>query len=286
MSWRKLTANELTDVGSASTAKFGHFSPNLLQRMLIRLCQHTVLKRGAARGWMTSLILACGDAQLDIFFRRAAFRIYGSNNLIEYGLLLNPGYNGVEIDFLMAGAGEESNFVDVGCNIGLYSLPLAMHSPGGRVLAIDANPKMIDRIQWNANASGAANVAVIHTGVGDVSGQCDLLIRKDDLAIVSVELSSDGQMPMRLLHEVIQSEGLKAIHGLKIDIEGFEDKALVPFLNSAPVSLLPKKIVIEHPTPSSDYPGCTEAFARLGYKLVGRTRNNSLYQLHANAAIQ
>jgi FkbM family methyltransferase len=279
LSWRTLTAHELSDAGLASAEKLGHFRPNFFQRLLIQLCQHTFLKRGAARAWMTSLILACGDGHLDIFFRRAAFRIYGGNNLIEFGLLLNPGYNGVEIDFLLDGAGKDANFVDIGCNIGLYSLPLAMHAPSGRVLAIDANPKMVERIQWNADASGAENVLVVHTGVGDVSGQCDLLIRRDDLAIVSVEMKSDGQMPMRLLHEVIQCAGLETIHGLKIDIEGFEDKALVPFLNSAPAELLPKKIVIEHPTATSDYPGCTEAFARLGYELVSRTRNNSLYQL-------
>ncbi len=246
MVWRTLTNNEMTESGLVSAPKFGSFSPNLVQRLLIFICQNSVLKRGSARRWMTTLILACGGAHLDIHFRRAAFRIFGGNNMIEYGLLLNPGYNGVELNFLLDGASEDANFVDAGCNIGLYSLPLAMHSPKGKVIAIDANPKMISRIQWNANASGATNVSVIHTGVGDVTGHCNLEIAKDALAIVAVKLSDDGQMPMRLLHDVIQSEGLRNIHGLKIDIEGYEDKALVPFLNSAPAELLPSKIVITY----------------------------------------
>ena len=69
----------------------------------------------------------------------------------------------------------------------------------------------------------------------------------------------------------------KSIYGLKIDIEGHEDKALVPFLLNAKNSLLPKKIVIEKLTANSDYPRCTEAFAKLGYKLVARSKNNSFY---------
>jgi len=40
-------------------------------------------------------------------------------------------------------------------------------------------------------------------------------------------------------------------YGLKIDIEGHEDKALVPFLLNAPKTLLPNKIVIEQPSKKS-----------------------------------
>ena len=69
------------------------------------------------------------------------------------------------------------------------------------------------------------------------------------------------------------------IDGLKIDIEGHEDKALAPFLDGGERSMLPRRIVIEHPEPDADYPGCAAAFARHGYELVGRTRNNSLYRL-------
>ena len=72
---------------------------------------------------------------------------------------------------------------------------------------------------------------------------------------------------------------MKTIHGLKIDIEGHQDKALVPFLDNAPDEMLPKKIVIERQMADADYPGCTAAFARRGYWLVGRPKTNSLYRL-------
>ena len=64
----------------------------------------------------------------------------------------------------------------------------------------------------------------------------------------------------------------------EIDIEGHEDKALVPFLLNSSETLLPKKIVIEKLSKNSDYPGCLMAFEKLNYKLVSRSKNNSHYE--------
>ena len=44
---------------------------------------------------------------------------------------------------------------------------------------------------------------------------------------------------------------------------------------------LPTKIVIEHAN-YKDYPGCQEAFNKLNYNLVGRSKNNSFYQLSSD----
>lgn len=279
MTWRKLEHGEMAEAQSDAAEPFGTYRPNAAQRALIALARHTVLRRGSARRVMTNLILRLGRGKLDTHFRGGAFRIRGGNNLIEYGVLLNPDYNAVEIDFLLGGAGPGANFVDIGSNIGLYTLPLAVAAPEGKTLAIDANPMMVERLRWNGTASNAASLTVVHTAVGDVTGRCDLSIGKGDLAIVAVQESADGAMPMRLLLDVVQSHGLTTIHGLKIDIEGHEDKALVPFLDGAPAGLRPRRIVIEHPSMTHDYPGCAAAFVRHGYRLVGRTRNNSLYEL-------
>lgn len=277
--WRAVTESEQSAQDADAALAFGHFAPNAVQRAVIALARATILKRGLFRATMTRLILALGRGPLDIRFRGAAFRIRGENNLIEYGLLLVPTYNGTDIDFLLEGAPEAATFVDLGCNIGLYSLPLAVARSQGRVVAIDANPKMIARIRWNAAASGRGNLTAVHAAVSDVEGRGDLVIRKDDVAIVAVQESREGEMPIRTLASILTEAGVEAIHGLKIDIEGHEDRALVPFLDGCGAALLPRRIVIEHPEPQADYPGCTAAFARHGYRLVGRSRNNSLYLL-------
>lgn len=257
---------------------WGRFSPNALQRLLIGVARNSPLRRGIFRRSMTRLIMAATGKPLDVTFRGCAFRLYGHNNLIEYGILLSPDYNAADIDFLLDGAADGDNFVDVGCNIGLYSLPLARRAGRkGTVVSIDANPLMASRLQRNAEGSGVSNIILFACGVSDADGRANLAIRKDDVAIVSLEEDAGGNVPIRTLKSVVDEAGLSSIRGLKIDIEGHEDKALVPFLDSAPDTLLPKRIVIEHPKPDADYPGCAAAFKRHGYELTGRTRNNSLY---------
>lgn len=279
--WRKVTDSEVSDTDSEAHVPFGTHAPNAVQRALIGLGRNTILRRGEFRGWMSRLILALGKGPLDIRFRGAAYRIRGESNLIEYALLLNPLYNAPDIEFLLEGAGEDACFLDIGANIGLYSQPLALAAPRGTTLAIDANPKMVARLRWNAKATGLGNLRAVHAAVSDTEGRGGLLIRKDDIAIVAVDETGSGSVPLRPLAALVAEARITAIHGLKIDIEGHEDKALVPFLDTAAPALLPRRIVIEHPEPDRDYPGCTAAFARHRYRLVRRTRNNSLYRLDA-----
>ena len=276
--WRNLSFDEQLDKKDFTEYQFGSFTPNLCQRVLIFIANKTFFKRGFFRIKFTQLILSLKKGPLDIHFRNCAFRIYGENNLIEYGILLNPKYNQTDIDFLLEDSKSNSNFVDLGCNIGLYSLPLASSAPNGTVISIDANPLMQSRLSFNADSSGIKNIQIICSAVSDKTGEGSLLIRKNDTAIVSVNEDIKGSIKIDKLENIIREQGLKSIYGLKIDIEGHEDKALVPFLLNVDEDLLPKRIVIEKKTKNSDYPGCAIAFKKLNYTLVSRSRNNSFYK--------
>jgi FkbM family methyltransferase len=258
---------------------WGAFRPNGLQSALIGLARRSFLQRGTFRHWTTNLITALGSP-LDIEWRGCRYRIEGKNNLIEYGMLLRRDYNGAEIDFLLGALGPGGAALDIGSNIGLYSLPMARAvGTGGTVVSIDANPAMAERLRLNARASGIGNVRMVNCAVGGNEGMVDLRIRKDDVAIVRVEESATGTIPMRTLASILRELGVGRVDALKIDIEGHEDAALVPLLDEAEGDALrPTRIVIEHPRSGDDYHGCAAAFARHGYTRVGQTRSNSLYE--------
>lgn len=275
--WRPLTTQEQAVLRPEAQPPFGAHAPRAVTRLVLAATRATLLRRGALRAPMARLIRVLNGGIVDVRFRGAAFRLADGANLIENGVMLVPGYNGRDIDFLLQDAPADACFVDIGCNVGLYGLSLAVAHPAGRVLAIDANPRMAGQMAWNAAASGLTNVQVVHAAVSDAEGRADLVIRKDDVAIVGIRENPAGAMPVRTLAALVAEAGITAIHGLKIDIEGHEDKALVPFLDGAPDSLLPRRIVIEMAGGGDDYSGCAAAFARRGYRLAGRTRNNSLY---------
>ena len=184
---RSVTASETAIITRADAPPFGSFAPNIAQRAVIGLARRTILHRGLFRHRMSRLIVALGGYNpVDVSFRGGNFRIRAENNLIEYGLMLHPAYNKTEIDFLSQGL-NGGTFVDLGSNIGIYSLPLAVGAgPSGRVVSIDANPAMAAQLRWHADASNLANVTVVNCAVGDTDAQVSLRIRKEDIAIVSV----------------------------------------------------------------------------------------------------
>ncbi|AKH99468.1 methyltransferase, FkbM family [Hoeflea sp. IMCC20628] len=257
--------------------------PNAAQTMLVDLARRTPLRRGIFRATLSRLAFALGGGKpIDVGFRDAVFRLEGGRNLIEYGILLNEAYNQQDIDFLEEALSPGGVIVDIGCNIGLYSLPLAKTAgPQGHCISIDANPMMTGRLLRNAVLSGLDNITAFACAVSDRDGAGSLTVRKNDDAIVALVENDDGPIPVRTLMSVLSEASVDHIDVLKIDIEGHEDKALVPFLDSAPRALLPRRIVIEHPEQGRDYEGCSAAFDRHGYQLMGRSRNNSLYELRA-----
>ncbi len=260
------------------TSPWGTHKPGKLQGFLINLTRRTFLQRGTFRHTMTNWITSLGRP-IDVTFRGNCYRIEGRNNLIEYGLLTRPSYNAQELDFLCEPLEGGGTAVDIGCNIGIYSLTLAKSAgPEGRVISIDANPDMIRHLEFNASASGLNTVTAINCAVGESDAMVDLHIREDDVAIVSVQENPLGPIKMRPLLSVLEEAGISHLDSLKIDIEGYEDFALVPFLKNAPEALLPSRIVIEQSSRNVDYPGCSSEFKRLGYVLRGRSKINSLYE--------
>jgi FkbM family methyltransferase len=64
----------------------------------------------------------------------------------------------------------------------------------------------------------------------------------------SINESTNKGIPIKTkpLIEIIQDYSIVKIDALKIDVEGYEVEALEPFFETAPIELLPKKIVIEY----------------------------------------
>ena len=277
--WRSLSSKELKDFEKINVGDFGLFNPTFPQKFLIFIAQKSFLKRGQLRRLIAYFTYSIRKKPLDIYFRNCAFRLhYNRRNHIQDGLLVNPEYNFNDIEFLLDGSDPNSNFVDIGANIGLYSLPLARSTPEGKVIAIDANPLMIEQLRFNAAASKLTNLEIIFSAVSNKTGYGSLTIRNDDDAIVAINEENNDGIPIRTLRDILAESKIGKVYGLKIDIEGHEDLALAPYLLSAGINELPIKIVIEHVN-QEDYPACKDAFKKLNYKLVGKSKNNSFYEL-------
>ena len=266
-----------------SSPPFGAFAPTPAQAAIISLAHRSRLKRGAFRPMMSRLVNLLRGGPVDVPYQGAAFRFYHQGSATERGALFNPDYNIEELDFLRAHVPVGGVFVDVGAHVGTYAMVLARHvGTGGKVIAVEPHPAAHARLAFNRTASGFAQVTLVAAAAGAVDGE--LLIETDGhnlgaSHIVSEQPSTGAiKVPSLRLERILTDANVSKVDGLKIDIEGFEDRVLTGFFHDAPPTLWPRAVVIEHLSKDEWQNDCIADMRARGYKEAGKTRSNTLLE--------
>jgi len=114
--------------------------------------------------------------------------------------------------------------VDVGANMGA----LAIHAgtlvgPVGRVIAIEAHPRIAGFLRRNIALNGLSNIETVSVAVGEHAGHVKFTnIRSDDQNAVVDD--NHGTIPMKRLDDIVPFD--VQVDLLKIDVEGYELKVL------------------------------------------------------------
>ena len=258
--------------------RFGDFAPSLGQKLVLALIRIPPLYRGSLRPFWVRVLNALRGGPVDVTSAFGRFRVYPTTNLVDSALLIHPCYNQAEITFLREGLREGGTFVDIGANIGLYSVALGNSlRASGRVVSIEPNPICVERLRANLRFNDLPTDGVFPVAAGDSPGRGHLIVERDDLAIArTVRDATGGDFEIRTLTAILDQAGVNEIASLKIDVEGFEMAALGPFFQNAPRTRWPRRICIEHLGENSDV---MAMLAEAGYQLVRNTRNNALLTL-------
>jgi FkbM family methyltransferase len=137
-----------------------------------------------------------------------------------------PEESGWVEDFLKPGM----VFVDVGANIGLYSL-LAASRVGsrGRVVAFEPSPYCQDRLQATVKANAISQITIERTALGDAPGELELVVEHQGLHSPSF-LAKEGDLryrvPVTTFDAYLARSGLGHVDLMKIDVEGFEPNVI------------------------------------------------------------
>jgi FkbM family methyltransferase len=263
-----------------SPAPFGAFAPTSAQAAIITLAQRTKLKRGAFRPWLSRIVNLLRAGPLDVSYQGASFRFYHQASATERGALFNPDYNREELDFLRGHVPAGGSFVDVGANVGTYALPLARHvGASGQVIAIEPHPVTHARLAFNRSASDLKQVTLVAAAAGESDGELMIETDGDNLGashVVTGKASASAiKVPSRRLQGILGEAGLSRIDALKIDVEGFEDRVLIGFFATAPQTLWPRAVVIEHLSRAEWQADCIADMLQRGYSQLGQTRSNT-----------
>ena len=266
-----------------SAAPFGALAPTAAQRAVISLAHRSRLKRGAFRPMLSRLLDWLRPGPIDVSYQGANFRFHHQASATERGALLNPEYNLEELTFLRAHLPTGGIFVDIGANVGTYAMVLARHvGSSGIVVAVEPHPLIHARLAFNRLASGSDHIRLVAAAVGAADGRLLIETDGDNLGashVVSGEPSRHGgavEVPAFRLQTILEQIGIDHVDALKIDIEGYEDRALIAFFRQAPSSLWPRAIVIEHLSRDEWQDDCLADMVARGYVEAGKTRSNTL----------
>jgi FkbM family methyltransferase len=270
----------LTPDNDPSPAPFGAFAPNAAQAAIISLAHRSRLKRGAFRPMLSRLVNLLRAGPVDVSYQGASFRFYHQASATERGALFNPEYNREELDFLRANTPLGGVFVDVGANVGTYALVLARHvGPDGKVIAVEPHPVTHARLKFNDKASGNTQTRLVAAAAGPADGELMIETDGDNLGASHIVTGTAGanaiKVPSLRLQRILEESGVAKVDALKIDIEGFEDRALVPFFREASPALWPRAVVIEHLSRGEWQEDCIADMIARGYREAGKTRSNT-----------
>jgi FkbM family methyltransferase len=160
-------------------------------------------------------------------------RLYGDSELCR--LIYCRNFETTERVFLNHFLRPGDSFVDVGANIGLFTLiAAACVGPKGRVIAFEPTRVTYTRLVDNVQLNGFSNVNCVNSALSDRSGQLDLAQSADGFdAWNSFAQPTMGDAISYERVQAIEWDSYAGTHNLsgtltmmKIDVEGWEGKVL------------------------------------------------------------
>jgi FkbM family methyltransferase len=194
---------------------------------------------------------------LDVTVWGLRLRLAPRGNIAEGKLLFAPQYfDAPEREFLARVLRPGGCFVDIGANVGAYTF-WARNCVGaaGRIVAVEPDPEMRARLEFNLRSNGLDNVSVVPQALSDRQGEAVLYVnpaQRGENTIAPAQAQAAGgarvaqTVALDTLVHALQSRGVEAVDALKIDIEGHEMPVLEHFFAHAPPSLWPRALLAEH----------------------------------------
>ena len=264
-----------------SKRKFGYYSPKGLIKVI-----YLFVRMGASFGKLKKIyswLLKRKNKEqpIDINYHDVKFRIYPHNNTIESKMFISSRLReGKELGIIQNYVKNGGIFLDIGANIGYYSL-MAAKFGAKKVIGIEPNPIVLDRFKENIKFNKFdKQIKTFQVGVGEKRETKELRLSHIDMgssSIVNTKLNSDKvKIKILPLSEILKKEGVSKVDVLKIDIEGFEDKALFPYFKTLNKKSYPRLILMEDSSQSDWDENILEWLFANGYRILARTRGNIL----------
>ena len=137
-------------------------------------------------------------------------------------------YDYDEMNFLLRYLRAEDSFLDIGANIGVYTLLAASKIRTGSIYSFEALPKNYARLQENLKLNQFEQVKAYEIAISDYTGTVALNLAEGDSMPFITHTTTDNTITVSTdtLDNLLQNQPLSNLTLAKMDIEGAEIFAL------------------------------------------------------------
>jgi len=264
---------------------FGFYGLTPVERFGILIARYTIGGRGRARHLIERLFLGRRDKSRDGLIWKGTTKLRLPPYSNPKYLMADLRYNSRERAYLQSTIREGDVLADIGANIGFYTLWMAILGvPNTKILAIEPNPRVYAALVENVRLNGFENVTAINAAIGERDGTASFGVTEKNPSTGSILATTSEQITvsMRTLASVLAEQGIANCDIIKIDVEGYEYEALMPYLEAIPLERWPRLFIIEHKHSAKHWRGkLIEAILARGYQAVIRSTGNIVLEKKA-----
>jgi FkbM family methyltransferase len=147
---------------------------------------------------------------------------------VGFYLATDGVYEGQILDFILRHLPAGGAFLDVGANIGCFTVPAARHlKDSGQVLALEAAPGVFPYLQENVRLNNLSNVKAVQCAVSHEEGAQAPFYQApaDHFGMGSLAPQFYAEpvfVATRTLDSLLAENGVARVDVIKVDVEGFE----------------------------------------------------------------
>jgi|SRR5215212_1125211 len=185
--------------------------------------------------------------------------------ILDYIILVKPDWEEKEREFMTQLNFNNNNAIvmDIGANIGIYTILLSHIYPKAKIIAIEASPTIFEMLRSNCKLNNlvfsGSNVLLINKAISDKDDITTEFYEKHSMSTMLKEfltnlsstiLTNQDELNKKLVRTVtidnlVETIGVNEISLLKIDVEGAEVLALKGAIKTLTQKKI-KNIVIEY----------------------------------------
>ena len=267
-----------------NSSSFGQYEPNFIVKIII------YITRNIGTSWFSKrliflfrkiAILLSRDC-IDTNLFGAKLRLYTKGNVSEKRALFSPQiFEKDERDYIKSRCKDNSVFIDIGSNIGLYSFSVGSvykEFKNTKIFSIEPHPSLFQRLNYNALQNKDIPINPREIALMDKSGEFKLDTPDENLGQGKISNAGNQKVIGKNLIDFIKDEKIENISAMKIDVEGNEESVIIPFIENANKKLLPLIIIIEN-NKNSWKTDLIKLLEEKGYLIKKKTRMNYILEL-------